>query len=517
MTITNSEMEAEVETRIEATTLRFAIGVALSVFSGGMLLISFPPYGIWPLAWIAFVPYLFAQYRLFPRKWSSLAPALALLVWLGPFMARLFGTQFGPFFTFLGVLIALLTYFGNNERGFIEKSDYRWFIPQGILNWVGFEMIRATIIPLVATSAFIGYTQATQPWITQPVSIFSVYGLNLVLMLVNFALAQAAMAWFDRRWQSAGVVPVDLRQTRRWLAIAAVVLAAWVVIGVFQVSNAPESTETVRVAAIQPNYEKPAFQDDEITDDMRMEDFSRWIRQAADQGAQVIFTPEMAFNFDPQVEYTQELQALAAETGAHIFITYTVVQEGQPFRNESVLLSPSGEFSAIYGKNHAPPGEPLSPSAGSYPVFETPLGRLATLICHDGNYTDVTRKLTRNGAQLISAGLSEFGGFGEQYWTHITFRAVENHTAFVLSSRQTGSAIIDPEGHQIALSLVPGGEQVVLTGDVPISDGGTAYTHTGDILGWLSLVGYVVFVVLQIRANRKAKKQESSEKRNTSS
>lgn len=517
MTITNSTMEAEVKTRTEATTLRFAIGVALSVFSGGILLLSFPPYGIWPLAWIAFVPYLFAQYRLFPKRRSSLAPALALLVWLGPFMARLFGTQFGPVFTFLGVLIALLTYFGNSERGFIEKSNYRWFIPQGVLNWVGFEMIRATIIPLVATSAFIGYTQATQPWITQPVSIFSVYGLNLVLMLVNFALAQAAMAWFDRRWQPAGVVPVDLRKTRRWLAIAAGVLAAWVVIGVVQVSNTPESTETVRVAAIQPNYEKPAFQDDEITDDMRIEDFSRWIRQAADQGAQVIFTPEMAFNFDPQVEYTQKFQALAAETGAHIFITYTVAQEGQPFRNESVLLSPSGEFSAIYGKNHAPPGEPLSPSAGSYPVFETPLGRLATLICHDGNYTDVTRKLTRNGAQLISAGLSEFGGFGEQYWTHITFRAVENHTAFVLSSRKTGSAIIDPEGRQIALSLVPGGEQVVLTGDVPISDGGTVYTRIGDILGWLSLVGYIVFIVLQIRTNRKAKKLESYEKRNTSS
>jgi predicted amidohydrolase len=46
------------------------------------------------------------------------------------------------------------------------------------------------------------------------------------------------------------------------------------------------------------------------------------------------------------------------------------------------------------------------------------LGRLATEICHDANYTDVTRKLVSNGAQLISAGLNEFGGFGEQYWTN---------------------------------------------------------------------------------------------------
>ena len=96
--------------------VRIGIGVALSVLSGVMLLLAFPPYGVWPLAWVAFVPYLFAQHRLLPRKWSSLAPAIALLLWLGPFMARLFGTEFGPIFTYLGVLIAILTYFLNREQ-----------------------------------------------------------------------------------------------------------------------------------------------------------------------------------------------------------------------------------------------------------------------------------------------------------------------------------------------------------------------------------------------------------------
>jgi len=86
------------------TVTHFIIGIALSVVSGVMFLLTFPPYGIWWLAWFAFVPGIFAQYRLFPRKYSSLAPAVYLLVWLGPYMARLFGTEFGPFFTYLGVL-----------------------------------------------------------------------------------------------------------------------------------------------------------------------------------------------------------------------------------------------------------------------------------------------------------------------------------------------------------------------------------------------------------------------------
>ena len=81
-------------------------------------------------------------------------------------------------------------------------------------------MIRATIIPLVATSGFIGYTQATQPWVIQPVSILSVYGLDLVMMLVNFALAQGAMAWFDHTWQPADVVALKGKGTRTWLLAA---------------------------------------------------------------------------------------------------------------------------------------------------------------------------------------------------------------------------------------------------------------------------------------------------------
>ena len=318
--------------------LRFGLGIAVSVLSGVMLLLSFPPYGVWPLAWIAFAPYIFAQYRLLPSKWSSLAPGLALLVWLGPFMARLFGTEFGPFFTFLGVLIAFLSFLPSKERSFHETTGYRWFIPQGVINWVGFEMIRATIIPLVATSAFIGYTQATQPWLTQPVSIFSLYGLNLLIMLVNFALAQVAMLWFDRRWQPEDVVPLLGRSTGRWLAAVAGLLVIWIALGFTLLRTAAVDSPTVRVAALQPKYDKPSFQDEIVTDEMRFEDFSAWTRQAAEMGAEIIFTPEMAFDVDPQVQLTDDFKALASETGTYLFITYTVTEEGQPFRNESVLL-----------------------------------------------------------------------------------------------------------------------------------------------------------------------------------
>jgi apolipoprotein N-acyltransferase len=503
-TITETQTRPTVFTR--SVALRMGLGVVLSVLSGVLLLLAFPPYGVWPLAWVALVPCVFAQHRLLPRKWSSLAPAIAHLFWLGPFLARLFGPENGPFFQYLGVLIGILVFFLQKEIKFHQLTGYRWFILHGVINWVGFEMIRATFIPLIATSAFIGYTQATQAWLIQPVSIFSVYGLNLVIMLFNFALAQGAMAWFDRKWQPAGVVPVDGRTTRNWLAVTGVVVAVWIGISLVILNSAPPDAPTVRVAALQPNFSKPAFQDEAVTSQMRFDAFAEWARQAARQGAQIIYTPEMAFNFDPQVEFTEEFRALAEETGAYIFIAYTVAIEGEPFHNEAVLLNPSGEFSTVYAKNHVPPGEPLSPTAGAYPVYDTPLGRLATMICHDANYTDVARKLTRNGAQLIAAALSEMGGFGEQYWTNVTFRAVENRAAMVVTARETGSAIIDPYGRQVALNLNPDGEQVVLVGDVSLGSDNTPYLYLGDWLGWISLAGYVFFVVFQIMTESRAKK-----------
>ncbi len=484
----------------------FVLGIILSIVSGIFLLLSFPPYGIWPLVWIALIPARVAQHRLFPLKWSSLGEAITILVWLGPFLGRLFGTEFGPFFTYLGVLISILVFFIASERKFHEQTGYRWYVLNGMAGWVGFEMIRATFIPLVATSGFIGYTLASQAWLIQPVSIFSVYGLNLLIIMVNYVLSGAVIGWLDNRWHFSGTVPMEKRTIRKWLVISGSILTVWIVVSLVILSSGNASPK-LKVAALQPNYGKPAFQDTTTTDISRVEDLIKWASDAGAKNTQIVFTPEMIFNFDPQENYKSELQALAREKSIYMFLDYTFAVEGQPWRNEAVLLGSDGNFySPAYAKNHAPPGEPLSPTAGNYPVYDTPLGRLAAMICHDANYTDVARKLTTNGAQLISVGLNEFGGFGEQFWTNATFRAVENQVAVVVTSRQTGSAIIDAHGRQKALNLTPN-KQVELTGDVNIGSSPTIYTRLGDILGWVSLAGMVFFIVFQSIIQRKAKKE----------
>jgi len=140
------------------------------------------------------------------------------------------------------------------------------------------------------------------------------------------------MAWLDRKWTAADVVPVDVDSTRRWLVGTSVVLAVWIGLSLVIV-NAMPSTPKLRVASVRPNFPLPAHLDDVNTSQIRFDTFVAQAREAAAQGAQVIYTPEMMFNFDPQVEYTEQFRALAKETGAYIFITYSVSIEGQDWRN----------------------------------------------------------------------------------------------------------------------------------------------------------------------------------------
>ena len=59
-------------------------------------------------------------------------------------------------------------------------------------------------------------------------AIFSVYGFNLLIVTVNYVLAQWLLAWYDRKYQPEGVPHVEVRSTNRWLVGTAVALVAWI-------------------------------------------------------------------------------------------------------------------------------------------------------------------------------------------------------------------------------------------------------------------------------------------------
>lgn len=290
---------------------RIALGVVLSLLTAAMLVLAFPPYNLWPLAFICLVPMLIAKHRLLPMRWTALAESLGASLWVLIMLTALFGLHLETWFI-QGIAVAtvvmnLLT--NRAARRFHDRTHHRWFVLGGALDWVGFEMIRS-FIPLIRTNLFAAHMVHTQPWLVAPVSVFSIYGLNLLVILVNYAVAQGVFALIDRRWRWEGVPLVDVGRARRWVVGIAGVFVAWSALGGLMLAAAPTDAPIVRVASTPHDFPNPGHLDAPENQAARLASLTEQTRLAAERGAQLVVWPELAVGFEPQAEYSDELSAL---------------------------------------------------------------------------------------------------------------------------------------------------------------------------------------------------------------
>jgi apolipoprotein N-acyltransferase len=130
-----------------------------------------------------------------------------------------------------------------------------------------------------------------------------------------------------------------------------------------------------------------------------------------------------------------------------------------------------------------------------------------TIICMDTNFTDSSRFVSRKGAQLIAAPTFDATpGIAEQMWTHAVMRTVENRVAMVKTGHRYGSAIIDSYGRLVKNTLTLDGEELILVDDVRLGTANTLVMRIPDWLGWVSLAGFVFFMVYMEREKKNQKK-----------
>jgi apolipoprotein N-acyltransferase len=328
--------------------------------------------------------------------------------------------------------------------------------------------------------------------------MFSIYGLGLVIMLANYALGFGAIALADRLWApGADGVRVHQRMAGNWLAGVVVLGAAWAGLSLALLDEGSVEGSTVRVAAIQPggSLGVPAAK----------EKLFAQTRDAAAQGAQLIVWPEGSLNYDPRVRQPEELLALARETGAYLAVGYGVL--GPQARNEMTLVSPAGAFLGVYGKDHPVVwmGEGSS-TGGSYPTYSTPFGTVGTIICYDLNFTDTSRRVAGNGAQLIAAGSHDWASLGDTQYTNLVMRAVENRVALVKADGNYDSAIIDPAGRVVASFVSNTPTAHTLVADVPVGTANAPLIRLGDWVAWVCLAGFAAFTVAGPLTSRRVRR-----------
>jgi apolipoprotein N-acyltransferase len=465
--------------------LRIILGLLLATLSAGLLLLALPPYGLWPFALIGLLPMLFAQYRVLPLRLANLAPAIGIGGFIGLVIVSHFPAamiDYSPFLKFLTPGVMLIVYLAESgSRRFHERTNFKWFVLEGAVIWVGIELIRGLII---GTGGFIGYAFYRTPLLVQPISIFGIYGLSLLAMLINYALSLLVIALYDRYTADRPTPPdwitAPLPVARRWSIGLGVIAVVWIALGAMLYQT--PTTPRVTVAGVQP-YQPT------------VPNLARGTREAALKGAQIVVWPEGALNYDPRQRNSDVFQRLAQENNVYLVIGFGLhAPEG--LYNQVVVVSPQGEFLGTYGKAHpvSYAGE-TSLAHNGYPVFDTPGGKLGTIICYDLTFADTARGAARNGAQLIAAPSNDWPELSDKEYIMPMYRAIENRVAMIKADTQFDSVIVDPYGRILSLASSSQGKEALVMADVPIGTADTPQVFLGDWVGWLCLIGMIAFML----------------------
>lgn len=201
-----------------------------------------------------------------------------------------------------------------------------------------------------------------------------------------------------------------------------------------------------------------------------------------------------------------EISALARRTHTYLAVGYQVLTaRGQ--RNEATVVAPNGAYLGVYGKQHPAimfADDQTSVTAGAMPIYRTAIGRLATIICFDLDYTDSARAAARHGAQILAVPSWDPPGDATKHYGLLVFRAIENRLTIVKSETAYDSAIIDPYGRIVAKVITPHGSQATIVSRVPVGSGHSPLVALGDLWGRLLTVGAAVVIGINTVALQRA-------------
>lgn len=227
-----------------------------------------------------------------------------------------------------------------------------------------------------------------------------------------------------------------------------------------------------------------------IDPEKNAEAISAAAREAASEGAAILFTPEMAGLLDQQRQraaqnivpesespLVRDVGIAAAERGVWIALGLPVENEAGNWANRSLLFDNRGAVVARYDKIHMfdielDDGEKWHESkayeAGDQVISkgDTPVGRLGLTICYDLRFPGLFDALGRDGCDVIATPAAFTVPTGKDHWHLLQrARAVES-SAFVVAAAQVGhhedgratyghSLVVDPWGRVL---LDMGGE-----------------------------------------------------------
>ncbi len=523
-----------------------ALGWILPILSGVLLVLSYPPYDLEFLIWIAFIPLLFFIFaQKMSLKKTFIGGTLTGIIFFGKIFSWLFATY--PFewlgitaekhnaliFIFLIVLYAIQTIFLSLFFGafawivkklvFSEKTGFWRLIIVPAL-WVIFEYLRAwgfgilwlgkeSLIGPHWTFGNLAYALHNKLALIQIADIGGIYGISFLIVLVNIIFF---LIFKFLKEKSAA---------RKHLIILFVLLGliatTWTGYGLYKLGVKEDQSKPEKVAILQTNFLSgsefnPYSKQEVFKTILDLFQLASPTGGSSKESPDIIIAPEgfgiISLTDDQKIakyllkDFLQSGQIYLenkkiidenGKTKSRLFY-YDLEQEKLLGFYEKRLLVPNGDFLpyltkaflSLYSFNAKIESRLYQKGEQSNPV-QTQKGNIGGTICSSIVSPEINRQMTKNGAEVLIVVSSDAPFHGNpnllaQNLAMSKLRAVENRRYFAQATNLGYSFLLGPNGETIAKTSKFGNE--ILFSGIYLLDKKTTYTKLGDLIVVLSTI-----------------------------
>ena len=484
------------------------------ISSSILLILSFPKYDYWLLAWIGLIPLLLALDGKTYKQAFGIAYLCGVLFFTGT-------VYWIGHVTIVGAILLILylaLYFGLFGLGYILFSRYPVVIKIFLLSslWVALEYTRAHALSGFGWAS-LGQSQYKNVWIIQMAEMTGMLGVSFLVVMVNCFLKE----WIERKqWVLMGL-PI-------------LILVSVLGYGIFRMAffNKQE-LETIKVGVVQANISQQMKWQESLWASIIDKHFVL-TKEAVKEHPDLIVWPETAFPgfLLKDKKYLQQLKDLAKEIHTPLLFGSVTDDHGK-FYNSAVMLSSKGVIVGRYDKKHLVPfGEyiPLRTnfpflsdiipvadfsSGKEYTVFSEMTShkknkKFSALICFEDTIGRLARKFAMAGAGLF-INITNDAWFMDTSapFMHLqasVFRTVENRRGLVRATNTGVSGFVDMTGKIINVLQNAQGEEVFISGyrtqKMQLNYKKTFYTKYGDVFAFICfgcIMGAILMIIVRTK------------------
>ncbi len=492
-----------------------------------LLILSFPNFELFFLAWVGLVPLLVvvarrpSPLRALILGWTAGTVFFyATCYWLTYSMIHYGGVPAVVAYLLLipgAIVVGAFPGVATMLVALAVKRWGQWAVLLAPIFWTAFEWVRLGVTGQLWNA--LGYSQAYHWQLVQPANWGGVYAVSFLIVAINAAIVLVLTNFDARRVMAAVAIVV--------FVVLSVALSNFFTHPQLMSSDPVPST---CVVAVQPNVPMTLVKTAEEMKQLLERHLALsldGLRQcSADADRRLVIWPEspMNFTYGSNKSFQQLVTRFSLENGTYLLFNSLEPAPNGGSYNSAVLINGDAAITQYDKIRLMPFGEyvPLPqwlPGASlitglvgdftpgnKYTLMSVGYHRVGVFICIESAYPWITREMTSRGADLL-INLSNDGYLGptavmRQHLANTVFRAVENGRPLMRVTNTGLTARISPEGKIEDLTHAFRTDMRVWTYNPTKAD--TTYTRRGDLFVQICAAITALVLVVTLAGQRRS-------------